>query len=64
MTNQEMLLVEHLGEFRKRLIYTLIAFIVLLFGSFIYVQEIYAWLIRELNHNLAVLGPSEILWVY
>ncbi|TDL88687.1 twin-arginine translocase subunit TatC [Vibrio vulnificus] len=64
MTNQEMLLVEHLGELRKRLIYTLVAFIVFLFGSFIYVQEIYAWLIRDLNHNLAVLGPSEILWVY
>ncbi|WP_144550608.1 twin-arginine translocase subunit TatC [Peribacillus simplex] len=64
MTNQEMLLVEHLGELRKRLIYTLAAFIVFLFGSFIYVQEIYAWLIRDLNHNLAVLGPSEILWVY
>ncbi|MDM5210778.1 twin-arginine translocase subunit TatC [Peribacillus sp. NJ4] len=64
MTNQEMLLVEHLGELRKRLIYTLVAFIVFLFGSFIYVQEIYTWLIRDLNHNLAVLGPSEILWVY
>ncbi|WP_420489254.1 twin-arginine translocase subunit TatC [Neobacillus niacini] len=59
-----MLLVEHLGELRKRLIYTLVAFIVFLFGSFIYVQEIYAWLIRDLNHNLAVLGPSEILLVY
>ncbi|MCM3178016.1 twin-arginine translocase subunit TatC [Cytobacillus horneckiae] len=64
MANQEMLLVEHLGELRKRLIYTLVAFIVFLFGSFIYVQEIYKWLIRDLNHNLAVLGPSEILWVY
>ncbi|MBT2673208.1 twin-arginine translocase subunit TatC [Streptomyces sp. ISL-14] len=47
MTNQEMLLVEHLGELRKRLIYTLVAFIVFLFGSFIYVQEIYALLIRD-----------------
>jgi sec-independent protein translocase protein TatC len=64
MENQEMPLVEHLEEFRKRLIYTLIAFILFLLGSFIYVQEIYAWLIRDLNHNLAVLGPSEILWVY
>lgn len=64
MTKQEMLLVEHLGELRKRLIYTLAAFIVFLIGSFIYVQEIYAWLIRDLDHNLAVLGPSEILWVY
>lgn len=64
MTNQKMLLVEHLGELRKRLIYTLIAFILFLLGSFIYVQEIYAWLIRDLDHQLAVLGPSEILWVY
>ncbi|WP_078412854.1 twin-arginine translocase subunit TatC [Priestia abyssalis] len=64
MTNQEMLLVEHLGELRKRLIYTLITFILFLLGSFIFVQEIYAWLIRDLDHHLAVLGPSEILWVY
>ncbi|PLR67263.1 twin-arginine translocase subunit TatC [Bacillus sp. UMB0893] len=64
MTNQEIPLLEHLEELRKRLIYTLIAFIIFLIGSFIYVQEIYAWLIRDLDHNLAVLGPSEILWVY
>ncbi|MFC3884017.1 twin-arginine translocase subunit TatC [Bacillus songklensis] len=64
MTNQEMLFVEHLEELRKRIIYTLIAFLLFLFGSFIYVKDIYAWLIRDLDHNLAVLGPSEILWVY
>ena len=64
MTNQEMPLVKHLEELRKRLIYTLITFILFLLGSFIYVQEIYAWLIRGLDHQLAVLGPSEILWVY
>jgi sec-independent protein translocase protein TatC len=28
------------------------------------VKDIYEWLIRDLNRDLAVLGPSEILWVY
>ncbi|MEJ9233027.1 twin-arginine translocase subunit TatC [Peribacillus butanolivorans] len=64
MTNQEMLMVEHLEELRKRIIYTLIAFLVFLIGSFIFVNDIYTWLIRDLGHRLAVLGPSEILWVY
>ena len=64
MPLQNMLLTEHLEELRKRIIYTLIALIIFLVGSFIYVQDIYKWLIRDLNHKLAVLGPSEILWVY
>ncbi|MEK4534648.1 MULTISPECIES: twin-arginine translocase subunit TatC [Peribacillus] len=64
MTNQEMLMVEHLEELRKRIIYTLIAFLIFLIGSFIFVNDIYTWLIRDLGHQLAVLGPSEILWVY
>ncbi|MBK5445148.1 MULTISPECIES: twin-arginine translocase subunit TatC [unclassified Peribacillus] len=64
MTNQEMLMVEHLEELRKRIINTLIAFLVFLIGSFIFVNDIYTWLIRDLGHKLAVLGPSEILWVY
>jgi len=64
MPIQKMHLTEHLEELRKRIIYTLIALIIFLVGSFIYVQDIYKWLIRDLNHKLAVLGPSEILWVY
>lgn len=64
MKNQEITFVKHLGELRKRLIFTLLAFTIFLFGSFIYVQDIYEWLIRDLNRNLVILGPSEILWVY
>ncbi|AZU60357.1 twin-arginine translocase subunit TatC [Neobacillus mesonae] len=64
MPIEKMLLADHLEELRKRIIYTLIAFIIFLAGSFIYVQDIYTWLIRDLNRKLAVLGPSEILWVY
>lgn len=64
MKNQELTYVNHLGELRKRIIITLLAFIVFLFGAFIFVKDIYEWLIRDLNRDLAVLGPSEILWVY
>lgn len=61
---QEMQFVKHFEELRKRIIYVLIAFIIFLFGSFIFVKDIYSWLIRDLGKDLAVLGPSEILWVY
>ncbi|WP_416825474.1 twin-arginine translocase subunit TatC [Ectobacillus polymachus] len=64
MPIQKLPLTGHLEELRKRIIYTLIAFIIFLVGSFIYVQDIYKWLIRNLNHKLAVLGPSDILWAY
>lgn len=65
MAKQEkMLLIDHIEEFRKRLIITLIAFTACLFGSFIYVKEIYGWLVRDLDRHLVVLGPTEILWVY
>jgi sec-independent protein translocase protein TatC len=64
MKNQELTFVHHLGELRKRIIITLLAFIVFLFGSFIFVKDIFNWLIRDLNHELAVLGPSDILSIY
>jgi sec-independent protein translocase protein TatC len=64
MKAEEMYFVEHLGELRKRIIITLAVFITVLSVSFFYVQPIYDWLIRDLDQQLAVLGPSEILWVY
>lgn len=57
-------LVEHLSELRKRLIIVLGSFMLLLTLSFIYVGDIYNWLIQDLSIKLAVLGPSDILWVY
>ncbi|MEH7504099.1 twin-arginine translocase subunit TatC [Neobacillus drentensis] len=54
MKNQELTVVYHLGELRKRIIITLLTFIVFLFGSFIFVKEIYDWLIGDLNRELAV----------
>ncbi|MFD9625665.1 twin-arginine translocase subunit TatC [Peribacillus muralis] len=55
---------EHLQELRSRIIKTLIGFVVAFIGSFIYVQQIYELLIKDIDGKLAVLGPSDILWVY
>lgn len=64
MEKEEMNLIDHLSEMRKRLIIVLGSFMLLLTLSFIYVQDIYYWLIKDLPMKLAVLGPSDILWVY
>ncbi|WP_163527479.1 twin-arginine translocase subunit TatC [Halobacillus ihumii] len=64
MAAQEMNLVGHLSELRKRLIIVLGSFILFFIAAFVYVKEIYNWLSQDIEIKLAVLGPSEILWVY
>ncbi|MGM9925131.1 MAG: twin-arginine translocase subunit TatC [Bacillus sp. (in: firmicutes)] len=64
MADQELNMIEHLSELRKRLIITAGAFIVFLVLGFIYVESIYDWLVRDLDVKLIVLGPSDIIWVY
>ena len=56
--------IEHLEEMRKRLIRTLIAFLVAMVVAFIYVEKIYHWLVRGMDKRLVLLGPSEVMWVY
>jgi len=64
MKSPDMDLVAHLSELRTRLIIIMITFMFLFILSFIYVEDIYAWLVRDLPVKLAILGPSDILWVY
>lgn len=64
MGKKDIHLTEHLEELRQRIIKTLLAFIVFLIATFIFVQDIYDWLVRDLDGKLAILGPSDILWVY
>ncbi|MFC5468114.1 twin-arginine translocase subunit TatC [Cohnella suwonensis] len=61
---EESRFVDHLGEMRRRLLFTLVAFLVSIIGAFIYVKEIYRWLVRDLDQKLAILAPSDIIWVY
>ncbi|MFS1519077.1 twin-arginine translocase subunit TatC [Bacillus sp. SCS-151] len=67
MEDQEMKLVDHLDELRKRLLITMVAFIIFFILAFIFVKDIYNWLVMGLDPysiTLVILGPSEVLWVY
>ncbi|WP_223588813.1 twin-arginine translocase subunit TatC [Neobacillus bataviensis] len=64
MKTHDMDLIGHFEELRKRLIFVLGTFILLFIVSFIYAQDLYHWLVKDLEVKLAILGPSDILWVY
>ncbi|NHM29243.1 twin-arginine translocase subunit TatC [Neobacillus terrae] len=64
MEDKELHLTDHLEELRKRLIITVVAFMVFFIVAFIYVEDIYKWFVRDLNVKLMVLGPSDIMWIY
>lgn len=64
MEDKELNVVDHLDELRKRLIISVVAFFVFFIAGFMYVEEIYKWLVRDLEVKLIVLGPSDIVWVY
>ncbi|MCT4476023.1 twin-arginine translocase subunit TatC [Peribacillus frigoritolerans] len=64
MENKDSHLIEHLDELRQRMIKTLIAFVIFFVGALVFVEDIYSWVIRDLGRDLAILGPSDILWVY
>lgn len=64
MEDKELQLVDHLDELRKRIIISALAFVAFFIVGFIYVVDIYNWLVRDLDVKLIVLGPSDIIWVY
>ncbi|MBO9129342.1 twin-arginine translocase subunit TatC [Bacillus sp. 165] len=64
MNNQEMSVIEHLGELRKRLIITILIFFFFLIIGFVYTKDIYSFIVKDLEVKLTVLGPSDILWIY
>ncbi|HEK9102595.1 twin-arginine translocase subunit TatC [Bacillus pfraonensis] len=64
MEDKNMKTVQHLEELRKRIIITLVAFLLFFILTFIYVQDIYHTLVKDLPFKLALLGPSDILLVY
>jgi len=54
----------HLEELRKRLMVTLFSFLLAFAFCFIFVKDVYRFLVRDLDHKLAILGPSDVVWVY
>jgi sec-independent protein translocase protein TatC len=64
MEKEVMQLTDHLAELRKRIIITLLIFILSLIVSLLFVGDLYLFLVRGLEGKLALLGPGDILWVY
>ena len=64
MKGHSMKVVQHLEELRKAIIITLGIFLLFFLLAFIYVQDIYHLLVKDLPFKLALLGPSDILMVY
>jgi sec-independent protein translocase protein TatC len=64
MEDKELQLVDHLDELRKRIIISAVGFVVFFIVGFIYVTDIYDFIVRDLDVKLIVLGPSDIIWVY
>jgi len=62
--NDQQHFTEHLAELRRRLLVTLGVFVAALCGAFLYVEELLAWLTRDLESKLQFLGPTDIIWVY
>ena len=56
--------VDHLTELRKRLILSLVFFIVSFIVSLLWSADIYKFLTSNFNNKLIVLGPNDILWIY
>lgn len=64
--NADMSLVDHLADLRKRIIWTLVWFMIFLVGSFYYVGDIFNWLQSSVKTDikLTVLGPTEVIRIY
>ena len=64
LEDKELNVIEHLDELRKRLIITVVSFIIFLIIGFVFVEDIYKWFVKDLDVTLLVLGPSDIVWIY
>lgn len=61
---KEMNFVGHLSELRNRLIITGIFFILFFIVGFIFVEEIYFYFEKDLEFQLTITSPGDIIWVY
>jgi len=67
MVQGPMSVVDHLSDLRKRIIYVLIALVIVLGASLAFVSHIYGYLVRPLHQlgvNLVVISPGEVITVY
>ncbi|WP_222599163.1 twin-arginine translocase subunit TatC [Aquibacillus kalidii] len=62
--NNKLNLVGHLTELRNRIVVTIILFLFFFIVGFVYVEEIYTFFINDINIDLMVISPTEIIWIY
>ncbi|MEB3643987.1 twin-arginine translocase subunit TatC [Streptococcus salivarius] len=63
-SKDEMTIVEHLVEFRRRFIAVVLCFFLVFCITLLFAGELYAYLTRGFDKPLLVLGPNDILWIY
>lgn len=61
---QEMNILEHFTDMRKRLIIIMLTFLLSLIICFLFVDHIYLFLANRSGEKLAILGPTDILSIY
>jgi sec-independent protein translocase protein TatC len=63
----KMSVVNHLSDLRKRIIYVLLAFVVMLIAGLVFVTRLYGYLVSPLTqagYQLMVISPGEVITVY
>lgn len=64
MDKKELTIIEHLVEFRKRLLAIVICFSLVFCLSLLFADQVYQYITQGFNQKLIVLGPNDILWIY
>lgn len=54
----------HLTELRNRLIVTAIVFVLIFIVGFLNVKRIYSFFVDDIDMQLTVISPAEIIWIY
>ena len=64
MDKKELTIIEHLVEFRKRLLAVIICFSLVFCISLLFADQVYQYITQGFSQKLIVLGPNDILWIY
>lgn len=64
MMDKPMSLVNHMEELRSRIVVSGVGFVVFFLCSFLFVEDIYEFLKKDVDQKLTILSPGDVIWVY
>jgi sec-independent protein translocase protein TatC len=66
MSDEQQPITEHLGELRRRIIWSLVFFFVALIGSFFYSQDVFLFIKQDLfsDYKIVILNPIDPIRIY